>query len=71
MVYEDDEEMQEGPVVVRRAVYDAGTKLQGGVKAGDMLAFETARSEAVNLGGAVVGESIVAAALTRAHERIK
>lgn len=43
--YEDDEE-QQGPVVVERAVHDAGMELQGHVKAGDMPAFETARLKA-------------------------
>ena len=42
--YRDDE--REGPVVVRRPVYDAGMKLEAKVKAGDPPAFETARAEA-------------------------
>ena len=42
--YRDDE--REGPVVVRRPVYDAGMKLEGTVKAGDPPAFETARTQA-------------------------
>ena len=40
---EDDDQMQQGPVVVRRAVYDAAMKVAGAVKVGDMPAFETAR----------------------------
>lgn len=42
--YDDDE--REGPVVVRRPVYDAGMKLEAKVKAGDLPPFETARAEA-------------------------
>jgi hypothetical protein len=42
MDHEDDEDMQEGPVVVRRAVYDAAMA----VKAEGMPAFEHARLQA-------------------------
>ena len=35
-----------GPVVVKRAAYDAGMKLESEVKAGDPPAFETARDKA-------------------------
>src|SRR6266849_3302742 len=37
---------QEGPVVVRRAAYDAGMKLEADVKAGTGPAFEIARTQA-------------------------
>jgi hypothetical protein len=47
MVYdEDDGAEKEGPVIVKRAIYEAGMKLEGAVKAGDPPAFETARGEA-------------------------
>jgi hypothetical protein len=41
--FEDD---REGPVVVRRAAYDAGMKLEADVKAETGPAFETARDKA-------------------------
>ena len=44
-IYDDDQE-REGPVVVRRAAYDTGMKLESQVKAGDPPAFETARDKA-------------------------
>jgi len=34
MPYNQDDDLQEGPVVVRRPVYDAGMKLKDEVKAG-------------------------------------
>jgi hypothetical protein len=60
MDHEDDEDMQEGPVVVRRAVYDAAMA----VKAEGMPAFEHARlraekyREAVDAGNAAFWEDI-------------
>jgi len=48
MDHEDDEDMQEGPVVVRRAVYDAAMA----VKAEGMPAFEHARLQAEEYGEA-------------------
>lgn len=47
MVDYDDEE-REGPVVVRRPVYEAGMKLEAAAKTGDP-AFETARDKAAEL----------------------
>jgi len=41
-IYDDDQE-REGPVVVRRPVYDAGMKIERETSAGDPPAFETAR----------------------------
>jgi hypothetical protein len=44
MFYNDSNELREGPVVVRRPVYDAGMKLEAEVKAGASgPAFENAR----------------------------
>jgi hypothetical protein len=46
MAYNEDDDLQEGPVVVRRAVYDAGMKLEDEVKAGASgPAFENAREK--------------------------
>jgi hypothetical protein len=59
----DDDDETPGPVVVRRAAYDAGMKLEAEVKAGDIPAFETARSEAAKYREAV--DSGNAARLTR------
>ena len=42
----DDDEDNQGPVVVKRPVYDAGMKLQGAIRAGDPPGFETAREKA-------------------------
>jgi len=44
--YDDDDEEREGPVVVRRAAYDAGMKLEAGRKTADPPAFEIAREQA-------------------------
>ena len=44
-IYDDDQE-REGPVVVRRAAYDVGMKLESQFKAGDPPSFETARDKA-------------------------
>lgn len=44
-IYDDDQE-REGPVVVRRPVYDAGMRLERETSAGDAPAFETARDKA-------------------------
>jgi hypothetical protein len=42
----DSDELREGPVVVRRPVYDAGMKLEDKVKAGERgPAFENAREK--------------------------
>ena len=44
MLYNDSNEVPEGPVVVRRPVYDAGMKVEAEVKAGASgPAFENAR----------------------------
>ena len=46
MPYNQDDDLQEGPVVVRRPVYDAGMKLEAEVKAGASgPAFENAREK--------------------------
>ena len=46
MFYNDSNELQEGPVVVRRPVYDAATKHEAEVEAaGRGPAFEEARSK--------------------------
>ena len=46
MFYNDSNEVPEGPVVVRRPVYDAGMKLEAEVKAGASgPAFENAREK--------------------------
>jgi hypothetical protein len=46
MFYNDSNEVPEGPVVVRRPVYDAGMKLEAEVKAGaNGPAFENARGK--------------------------
>ena len=46
MAYNQDDDPNEGPVVVRRPVYDAGMKLEDEVKAGASgPAFENAREK--------------------------
>ena len=46
MPYNQDDDLSEGPVVVKRAVYDAGMKLEAAVEAGASgPAFETARAK--------------------------
>jgi hypothetical protein len=46
MAYNQDDDPNEGPVVVRRPVYDAGMKLEDEVKAGaNGPAFENAREK--------------------------
>lgn len=46
MPYNQDDDLNEGPIVVRRPVYDAGMKLEDEVKAGASgPAFETARTK--------------------------
>jgi len=44
-IYDNDTE-REGPVVVRRAAYDAGMKLESQRKAGDPNAFDMAQEKA-------------------------
>lgn len=60
MAYNQDDDLQEGPVVVRRAVYDAGMKLEDEVKAGASgPAFENAREKvhACHAAGDAAGEA--------------
>lgn len=46
MPYNQDDDLNEGPIVVRRPVYDAGMKLEDEVKGGaGGPAFETARAK--------------------------
>jgi hypothetical protein len=60
MAYNQDDDPSEGPVVVRRPVYDAGMKLEAEVKAGASgPAFENAREKAheCHAAGDAVGEA--------------
>ena len=60
MFYNDSNEVPEGPVVVRRPVYDAGMKLEDEVKAGASgPAFENAREKvhACHAAGDAAGEA--------------
>jgi hypothetical protein len=59
MLYNDSNEVPEGPVVVRRPVYDAGMKLEAEVQAGASgPAFENAREKvhACHAAGDAAGE---------------
>lgn len=54
-IHEDDHE-REGPVVVRRPVYDAGMQLERETSAGDPPAFEAARDKAAEFRAAGKGQ---------------